>query len=257
MKKLNFSCLRHPTYILADPSVELCEAGLRLKRRKWSALTNVTQCYSALPVVWSTWKASRMALFLTFPCQVLLKSIVSSAFRIHPESGHIPSPPLSPIVSCPAFYTASLTTTIIFSEDEAFGTSVNLCQSSSRNILTVFHHSGSWSPTTGPKGLMCWIFFYLQDLESSLTTLHFACFAQSSLPRLFAFHWPGHICLCVRAFAHPPPWVQNSLSSRGSYFHFIRVFSNVSSSERPSLITPHKKATLLPLTRPLNRCFLS
>ena len=191
------------------------------------------------------WKAPMMTLFLTLPYQVLLKIIVSSTLKIHLDSDYIPSPPLSPIITCLAFHMVSLTASLIFSQGEAFGTSVNLGQSSSQNILMVFCHSQEakikqWSQRPDVSDyflpLRPWVKPHYSPLGPPCSTL---------LLHIFAFGWLGHKCLCSRAFALAPALVQNASPHMAHIFHFIQVFSNVSFPERSPLITAQKKQSSL------------
>lgn len=92
----------------------------------------------------------------------------------------------------------------------------------------------------GPKGLMCPIIFYLQDLsQASLLTTQ---------PTLLN---PTTSCFCLSLVRTQVPLQQGPctcsslgpkrLSSHGSRFQFIQVFSNVSLPERSPRITPQKR----------------
>lgn len=98
IKILSFSSLRPSTYILSDSKMKLCEAGRstfikelkRLKMRKVVSCQLSPNGTPSFQLLGSTWEASLM--ILSHPLiLIFLKVIVSSTFKLHPESDHIPS----------------------------------------------------------------------------------------------------------------------------------------------------------------------
>lgn len=137
----------------------------------------------------------------------------------------------------------SLTTSIIFSKDETYGTSVNLCQSSSGNILTIFHHSQE--AKIQPMVLKAWyvgLFSTSKTLsQASLLSPLPALLHPTTLP--FAFHSLGHIYLCFRALVLAPLLVQNSFPHMAHIFPSFRS-SQMSTYQKGLLWSLHIKKQL-------------